>query len=482
METKNFITEEPKTSIAKNHFGWQGETYVKIKGFCYMITTSKGYSGFISSTARKVNDGGEGGGFRSVSFEMFGGETWDLLKEKANASEAKIRELHTQALNKFLAMESELPDKQETYKIVPGQVIIFIGGGNSESHNEVVYKVDEKTYYTVNKETLELGQGELYHLKDIRKQFGIGHYYEEGSMMNVDEVNELVMDAIQKRKRDEEERPAKEAAAKAEKAAAIAALKAEYPYLIERKEQGGGVFAAQNIRIELKRHFPNVKFRVRSEYSSVNIDWTDGPSCAQVKSITNKYEDHCTDHTGDFRDYDPSLFNKVFGGCNYVFENREISDETNRIITDWAKEHLGEGAEAYPEMLNREVNDMFQQNAIPATPWHITRAEDEHGYHIEALPVAPVPAVAAVPELAEGVEAAEAAPPAAPFKSISLGEAKVAYNAEKNGIEVSFPAKPSDETLNALKSLGFRWSKFSRVWWIKRTPELQQRLETLLSK
>ena len=43
----------------------------------------------------------------------------------------------------------------------------------------------------------------------------------------------------------------------------------------------------------------------------------------------------------------------------------------------------------------------------------------------------------------------------------------VRKNEEKNGVEIKFSSKPSDEILSKLKSNGFRWSKFSKVWYCK---------------
>ena len=52
--------------------------------------------------------------------------------------------------------------------------------------------------------------------------------------------------------------------------------------------------AAKEIRKELKAKWPNVKFRVRSESfaggSAVDIYWTDGPTCEQVRDVVGKYE------------------------------------------------------------------------------------------------------------------------------------------------------------------------------------------------
>lgn len=51
---------------------------------------------------------------------------------------------------------------------------------------------------------------------------------------------------------------------------------------------------AKSIRTELKKRFPNFKFKVKSESfaggTSVNILWFNGPTIKQVENITNKYQ------------------------------------------------------------------------------------------------------------------------------------------------------------------------------------------------
>lgn len=44
---------------------------------------------------------------------------------------------------------------------------------------------------------------------------------------------------------------------------------------------------------------------------------------------------------------------------------------------------------------------------------------------------------------------------------------KISFNTAKNGIEISFPGKPSEEIRTSLKADGFRWGKFNKVWYIK---------------
>ena len=49
--------------------------------------------------------------------------------------------------------------------------------------------------------------------------------------------------------------------------------------------------------------------------------------------------------------------------------------------------------------------------------------------------------------------------------------ATITLNSELNGIEITFPEKPSQNTLTALKSNGFRWHGKKKVWYAKQTPE-----------
>lgn len=44
-------------------------------------------------------------------------------------------------------------------------------------------------------------------------------------------------------------------------------------------------------------------------------------------------------------------------------------------------------------------------------------------------------------------------------------------NEEMNGIEITFDGIPSEETRNALKEKGFRWSRRQKLWWSRFTEE-----------
>lgn len=120
-------------------------------------------------------------------------------------------------------------------------------------------------------------------------------------------------------------------AQQAARAAASVALAASFPYLVPI---GGKVdslnAAAKNLRIELARAFPGVKFSVKSSrYSggcSINVNWTDGPNDDQVAPITAKYVGSEFDSMQDLKSYVRSAWTDAFGDADYVFRNRSNSD------------------------------------------------------------------------------------------------------------------------------------------------------------
>lgn len=112
----------------------------------------------------------------------------------------------------------------------------------------------------------------------------------------------------------------------------IERLKKEYPYLIQNDGvKSGYVIAAKNIRIELKKHFPKVKFSVTSKsYSmgnSVSVGWTDGPKTKEVEKIIDKYQYGSFDGMTDCYNYSHNVWDKVFGGSKYVMASRSLSDD-----------------------------------------------------------------------------------------------------------------------------------------------------------
>ena len=60
-------------------------------------------------------------------------------------------------------------------------------------------------------------------------------------------------------------------------------------------------------------------------------------------------------------------------------------------------------------------------------------------------------------------------------------KAIITLNQEHNGIEIKFPEKPSRDTLDALKALGFRWHRQKALWYAKQTAERMEQIENLIS-
>lgn len=99
-----------------------------------------------------------------------------------------------------------------------------------------------------------------------------------------------------------------------------------YPYLLivdkEKEYTSSLITAAKNIRIELKKAFPNIKFSVTTQRfaggDSIDISWTDGVAYTRVENIVSKYQYGKFNGMEDIYEYNDNLFNDVFGAAKYV--------------------------------------------------------------------------------------------------------------------------------------------------------------------
>lgn len=117
-----------------------------------------------------------------------------------------------------------------------------------------------------------------------------------------------------------------------EAATAFAArqLQAANPHLVPN-EGNALVTAAKNIRIELARAFPGVKFSVKSRRFSggdaIDVRWVDGPTSKQVDEIIGRYEAGSFDGMTDSYSYrDDRAFTSAFGDAKYIHGSRDCSD------------------------------------------------------------------------------------------------------------------------------------------------------------
>lgn len=137
------------------------------------------------------------------------------------------------------------------------------------------------------------------------------------------------------------ERVRKQAVAEAEFKAEQARLIETYPNL-KRCGDGisGGKLAAINIRTLLKKEFPGVKFKVRSDFNSVGVSWEDGPAAKQVSKIVNRFEAGRFDGMADIYKFTSSPWNSLFGSVEYNSVNREFSEALLDHCLDKMYEHV----------------------------------------------------------------------------------------------------------------------------------------------
>lgn len=103
-------------------------------------------------------------------------------------------------------------------------------------------------------------------------------------------------------------------------------LKADSQYSLLTQGQGPGV-AAKNIRAELKRAFPKVKFSVRkSSYDAINvtIPHSAGVTSGEIeRAVTDKYEAGHFNGMEDIYEYSRTPWSEVFGSVKYIFVSEE---------------------------------------------------------------------------------------------------------------------------------------------------------------
>ena len=112
-------------------------------------------------------------------------------------------------------------------------------------------------------------------------------------------------------------------------------LKARNAYKAKQKEQMKGHPSAHaqgsaNLKADLQRNFPGVKFSVKSKsYSmgnSIHVSWTDGPTGKQVDLIAGSYQHGHFDGMQDIYEYDHTR-SYDRGSAKYVNCSRHESPE-----------------------------------------------------------------------------------------------------------------------------------------------------------
>ncbi|MEX0446595.1 LPD29 domain-containing protein [Xenorhabdus sp. SGI246] len=79
--------------------------------------------------------------------------------------------------------------------------------------------------------------------------------------------------------------------------------------------------AVKNIRLDLKKHFPKVRFSVRMSRESVYVTWKEESNIKKetVGNIILKFQTGYFNPYEDLKKNEYSPFNEVFGGVDYIF-------------------------------------------------------------------------------------------------------------------------------------------------------------------
>jgi Large polyvalent protein associated domain 29 len=127
----------------------------------------------------------------------------------------------------------------------------------------------------------------------------------------------------------------------------IAELRAQYHWAIpEEAESNAHKRAVKNLRLELPRAFPDIRFSVNSTYNSVRIAWYSGPSRVEVEAVTAKYQNPYSDSRDqvDHDIYESSPYGgaikTVFGRIEHLIYERD--NRTKEEAEEWMRQYLDE--------------------------------------------------------------------------------------------------------------------------------------------
>jgi hypothetical protein len=202
--------------------------------------------------------------------------------------------------------------------------------------------------------------------RPLSKTFGIGCYWDDVThhIFQEDEVRKQ-MEIAEKFDIILEEREAAEKKANEEERER---LKEEFSYLTFNPQSDKKI-TKSNLVTLLTRTFPRVKFSVKCEHDyTYNVSWVDGPTDESVRKITGMFVDHHRDFTGDYYDYEPSNFNRVFGGFKFVFTDREYSEKVQEYIkSNFNNEYRDPAREMFGRALN-ETDFPINYNSFDYNP------------------------------------------------------------------------------------------------------------------
>lgn len=218
-----------------------------------------------------------------------------------------------------------------------GTIVYAFGAGMEESRWATTGKGEEVVKLSPNDSDSYFS--EPFHNLDkycrpISEKFGIGFYYDLDAPRATDEE---ISQAIERannfiREREEEKNRAEEESKRAREE-----VIKKYGAIFDQpngKYMTDAVLVAKHIRQDLANAFPGQKFSARkTDYSTIHIEWEDGPTREEVEQIAGKHERICTRDrwNDDLWEHNDTAFTSVFGGVDYIFYDRETAPENRKI-------------------------------------------------------------------------------------------------------------------------------------------------------
>ena len=225
----------------------------------------------------------------------------------------------------------------ERPELPKGTIVYAFGAGMEESRWATIGNGDEivklspndaDSYFSNPFNSLD------EYCRPISEKFGIGFYYDlDAPRATDDEISQAIERANNFiKEREEEKNRAEEESERAREEV----LK-KYGAIFDQpsgKYLTDAVLVAKHIRQDLTSAFPGQKFSVRkADYSTINIEWKDGPTREEVEQIAGKHERMCVRDrwNDDLWEHNDTAFTSVFGGVDYIFYYRETAPENREI-------------------------------------------------------------------------------------------------------------------------------------------------------
>lgn len=242
----------------------------------------------------------------------------------------------------YTISEGEMKRIYKHPELPKGTIIRAFGAFMEESRWATTGKGDEivklspndyESYFSCPFEKLD------EYAKPISEKFGIGFYYDLDAPRATDEeIAQAIERAHNFLKEEEEEKNRAEEESKRAREEVLKKYGAIYDQP-SGKYMTNSVLVAKHIRQDLANAFPGQKFSVRkADYSTINIEWKDGPTREEVEQIAGKHERNCTRDrwNDDLWDHNDTAFTSVFGGVDYIFYYRETAPE-NKAVSLYTK-------------------------------------------------------------------------------------------------------------------------------------------------